>query len=124
MATVNQGSRWFLMAEQLPELAEEIRTLLNNRMFEGDSTFTPEELEALSQSVDGLRILSRCRCGDDFCASFSTGDQPEADYGRQRTLIADGVEGILNLDVLNGRIIEVDVLYRPEVKAKLDALFP
>ena len=124
MATVNQGSRSLLLTEHLPELAEEIRTLLSNRRVEGHSTFTTEELQALSQSVDGLRILSRCRCGDDFCASFSTGELRQADYGRQRTIIAEDVEGILNLDVLNGKIVEVEVLYRPEVKATLDALFP
>ena len=54
-----------LLRETLPLLAEELERLLRN---EG-------ELQ-LAEQVSGLQIVDRCRCGDDFCASFYTLPKP------------------------------------------------
>ena len=59
-----------LLTEALPQLAREIEQLLKKR---GE----PE----LAAQVPRLAIFDRCRCGDDFCASFYTQPKPEGRYG-------------------------------------------
>ncbi|MGP0023941.1 MAG: hypothetical protein ACLPKE_11395 [Streptosporangiaceae bacterium] len=61
-----------------------------------------------------LRLVAGCGCGDDFCQSFYT----EA-ARRVLTAPATGASlfflrrAMLNLDVVNGRIMYVEVIDRP-----------
>src|SRR6185436_9277691 len=48
-----------LLREVLPAFANELRDLLNQL----------GEVE-LANQVAGLRLVDRCRCGDDFCGTF------------------------------------------------------
>jgi hypothetical protein len=121
MATVNDKPQPPLLIERLPELAQEIRSGL--RRFAAGRSESSLDFEALIESVEELRILSRCKCGDDFCATFWTGELRESNRGKQRTIWLDPEESFLNLDILGASIITVEVLYRPDVKARLDALF-
>jgi hypothetical protein len=103
-----------LLTEALPAFATELRQLLEAQ----------GELELAAQ-VSGLVILDRCRCGDDFCATFYTQPKPKGAYGPgHRNVALTPEEGMLILDVVGGKIVCVEVLYRDEVRQKLDAVLP
>jgi hypothetical protein len=98
----------------LPELAHELESLLKT---EGESD--------LAAQVATLQIVGRCHCGDDFCATFYVQPKPKGAYGPgHRNISLDPEEGMLILDVVDGRIAEVEVLYRDEIREKIHALLP
>jgi hypothetical protein len=101
-----------LLAETLPEFAQELQRLLQ--------TQKPE----LAVQVPILKIVEGCGCGDGFCASFYTQPKPNGAYGHGHdTLLLDTeAPGMLILDVVDGVISFVEVLYRPDVRQKLVAL--
>lgn len=72
-----------------------------------------------------MRILERCRCGDDFCATFYTLPKPVGAYGpSHQNVTLTPEEGMLILDVVDGEIACVEVLDRPVIREKLDAVLP
>ena len=98
-----------LLREVLPQLAEELATQLEG-----------EDEPQLANQVPSLRIVDRCRCGDDFCATFYTAPKPKGAYGEGHETIALELEnGYLNVDVVSGRIVCVEVLYRDDIRDKL-----
>jgi hypothetical protein len=101
-----------LLAETLPEFAQELQRLLQAQK--------PE----LAVQVPILKIVEGCGCGDDFCASFYTQPKPNGAYGPGLdTLLLDTeAPGMLILDVVDGDISFIEVLYRPDVRRKLLAL--
>jgi hypothetical protein len=102
------------LADALPELAEELETLLKS---EGENN--------LAAQVPGLRIVDRCRCGDDFCATFHVQPKPEGSYGPgHRNVELKPKTGMLILDVVDEKIAAVEVLYRDEIRQKLHTLLP
>lgn len=54
------------IVEALPELARELEAFLAEQ---GES--------GLATQVCALKIVDRCRCGDDFCTTFHTLPKPE-----------------------------------------------
>jgi|SRR5690242_5961860 len=103
-----------LLKEVLPSFAAELEQLLEN---EGEGE--------LAAQVPGLMIVDRCRCGDDFCASFYTQPKPKGAYGPgHRCLELEPAEGMLILDLLADRIAHVEVLNRNEIREKLLAALP
>ena len=103
-----------LLAELLPSLATELHQLLVKRN-------RPE----LATEVMRLSILERCRCSDDFCASFYTMPRPNGAYPPgTETLDLDASVGMLIVDVVNGSIAHVEVLYRDEVRRELRKALP
>jgi hypothetical protein len=103
-----------LLIETFPELAEELQQLLGSS---GEST--------LADQVAGLRILDRCRCGDDFCATFYVQPKPAGSYGPGlRTVPLEPNKGMLIIDVVDGTIATVEALYRNNIRQMLLALFP
>ncbi len=103
-----------LLADTLPEFALELERLLAK-------AGQPE----LAAQVAGLRIVDRCRCGDDFCSSFYTQPKPEGSYGAgHNTLELDPVEGMILLDVVGGAIAHVEILHRDDIRRKLLARIP
>jgi hypothetical protein len=103
-----------LLTEILPLLARELEQLLKKR----------GEFELVAQ-VPKLRIVDRCRCGDDFCSSFYTQPKPEGSYGPgHRSMDLDAAEGMVILDVVAGTIAHVEVLYRDDIRQKLFAALP
>jgi hypothetical protein len=103
-----------LLTETLPSLAYELEQLLEK---EGE--------RELAAQVPGLTIVDRCRCGDDFCASFYTQPEPKGTYGpSHRCLVLEPAEGMLILDVVAGTIAHVEILHRDDMRQKLLAALP
>lgn len=65
-----------------------------------------------------LRVFAECECKDDFCQSFHTADhEPGTPYGPgHRNVMLDPEEGMLILDVVDERIVYVEVLFHPLVR--------
>ena len=103
-----------LLRDVFPLLSQELQELLINT---GEND--------LASQVSGLRIVDRCRCGDDFCASFYTQPKPEGAYGPgHRNVALAPAEGMLILDAVDGVIAHVEVLYRNDIRQKLLVLQP
>jgi hypothetical protein len=98
-----------MLKEVLPGLADELTRLL-----------VASGQKSLADQVQGLSIVDRCRCGDDFCASFYTLPKPDGGYGAGHGCFdLDAQEGMILLDVVNGCIAHVKVLNRDEVRRDL-----
>lgn len=98
----------------MPELVPELERLL-----------TQENKSVLAAQVRGLRIVDRCRCGDDFCATSYTAPRPDRGFGPGHSTIALVPEtGELNVDAVGPCIVQVEVLFRDEVKARIHAAVP
>jgi hypothetical protein len=69
----------------------------------------------LAAQVDHLRVVARCNCGDDFCQSFYTAPRPEGTYGPDlvNVMLEAPWPGELVLDIVQGQIMHVEVLFRP-----------
>lgn len=63
-----------------------------------------------------------CPCGDDFCATFSTAKIPENRAGKKRYGIPLADHSLI-VRVLDREIIEVEVLFRDELRPKIRAVF-
>lgn len=98
----------------LPSLAEELQELLVGRGELG-----------LADQVLQLGILDRCRCEDDFCATFYVQPKPDGAYGSgHRCVDLDPETGMLILDVVNDRIACIEALYRDDIRRVLLAALP
>jgi hypothetical protein len=111
-----QNEKQPLLASVLPAFAAELGQLLIEQ----------GELELAAQ-VAGLSIFDRCRCGDDVCCgTFYSRPKPQGGFGpghrNVRLFPEDGA--LLILDLVDGKIACVELLDRPEVRAKLDATIP
>jgi hypothetical protein len=103
-----------LLVDIFPELSAELEQLL-----------TVSGERALAEQISGLRFLDRCRCGDDFCATFYTQPEPKGSYGPGlRTVALEPATGHPIIDVVGGIVATVEVLYRDEIRQKLLKTFP
>jgi hypothetical protein len=99
-----------LLKEVLPIFAQEIEELLKHN--------EPK----LAAQVASLTIVDRCRCGEDFCAAFYVEPKPQGAYGPgHRNVSLEPENGMIILDVVNDRIMQVEVLYRDEVRRAIQA---
>jgi hypothetical protein len=104
-----------LLADVFPDLAAEIAAGLR-------ALAEPAEI---ATSVAGLRVVDRCRCGVRSCATFYTEPRPKGAYGPgHRNLVLDPRRGMLILDIVEDRIVCVEVLDRPELGELLDSALP
>jgi hypothetical protein len=103
-----------LLKTALPEFSEELLRLLLD---------ASEPM--LAEQVSGLRMVERCRCGDDFCSSFYTAPKPIGSYGpSHRNVALSPKSGMIVLDLVDERIMQVEVLCRPELQSRLNLLLP
>jgi hypothetical protein len=99
-----------LVVEIVPELAEELERELRSA---GDLD--------LADQVPGLRMKDLCPCGDDFCATFSTALIPEGTDKKRYGIPLAGTSLIVH--VLDREIVEVEVLFRDELRPRIRAAF-
>lgn len=98
----------------LPAVAAEVEQLLRRAGYAD-----------LAEQVATLRVVDRCRCGEDFCATIYTQPEPEGAYPEPHfTLDLHPAEGILALDVVANRIACIEILGRDELRHELERLFP
>jgi hypothetical protein len=103
-----------LLPEAFPELAAELESLLKTK---GEN--------ALATQVTSLRIIDRCQCGDEFCATLYTIPKPKGRWGgSHRCFDLDAAKGKIILDVVGEKIAEVEILNRDEIRTKLNILIP
>jgi hypothetical protein len=105
-----------LLSAAMAEFARELQLLLEN---DGQ----PE----LAAQVQGLRIVDRCRCGADFCATFYSEPRPNgawASLGRHECLTLNAEEGMIILDLVDRRIVCVEVLDSQDVRKRLHNVLP
>jgi hypothetical protein len=103
-----------LLNTLLPELSQELTALL---IAAGEP--------GLGAQVEGLEIVEKCLCMDDFCASFYTAPKPSGAYcPKHRNVGLEPEKGMILLDVVDERIMMVEVLYRDEVRLRLASIFP
>jgi len=102
------------LSEVLPPFARELEELL---MEEGE----PE----LAAQVPELRILKRCPCGDSFCSTFYVRPEPRGSYSpNHRNVELSPEKGMIILDIVDGWIASVEVLYRDDVRKAIQAVVP
>jgi hypothetical protein len=103
-----------LLIGTLPKLAHELENLLAEQ---GESE--------LAAQIRDLSIFDRCRCGDDFCATFYTQPKPEGSYGsNHRCVELTPIKGMLILDIVDDRIMKVEVLFKDEIRDQVHAILP
>ena len=103
-----------LLADAIPELAKELESLLVKT---GESN--------LAAQVQQIQIVDRCRCGDDFCATFYAVPPPKGSWGvGHRNVSLDCETGMLILDVVDDKITCVEVIDREEIRQRLHELLP
>jgi hypothetical protein len=103
-----------LLADVLQEFARELEALL-----------TAQSESELASQICGLKIVDRCRCGDDFCATFYTQPKPKGSYGPNHKCVeVTPQEGMIILDVVDGKIMKIEVLFRDEIRHQLDVIQP
>lgn len=75
----------------------------------------------LAAQIPKLRIVDRCRCGESFCSTFYVQPPPSGAYGPSHyNVVIDPKAGMIVLDVVDGKIACVEVLYRDDVRAAID----
>src|SRR5579862_9184726 len=101
-----------LLADVIPGLAEELKTLL-----------AKSDFSDVVDQVDHLRIIDRCQCGEDSCATFYVVPRPIGAWGAGHENVSlDAENGFLILDLVNRKIVCVEVLDRNGVKRQLDKI--
>ena len=102
------------LARALPDFAAELEESLRD-----------QGRADLASQVATLPLVERCRCGDDFCATFYTVTKPAGAYGPGHSnLVVESCEGTIILDLMNDEIHCVEVLYRPDVQKELFTVLP
>jgi|SRR6185295_13387151 len=103
-----------LLADALPDAAAEVRELAERS---GD--------EGLPEQVPTLRIFDRCRCGEEWCATFYTAPRPFKGWGpKHTTRNLDANAGMIAIDLVDGKIVCVEVLNREDIRGRLLEVIP
>jgi hypothetical protein len=117
-----------LLRKDIPELSEQLSASMTQYLFRDQ--FSSEEVKgafsnALSE-VWELEVMQPCPCSNDFCGSFYTRERTNAEEARLQAIpsYTFPLEGDnLIITVVGGHLVYVEVLFRPEIKAKVDAIF-
>ena len=96
-----------LVAQKLPELAAELERLL-----------LAQNRPDLAEQLSTLRITAVCPCEIEACGSFYTARPMKRWFRRGKQVPA----GDLVVDTIDGEIVFIEVLGRPDVRATLRTL--
>ena len=102
-----------LLQDALPDLTDELARLLrkNNE-------------KHLVKQIPRLRLVDRCRCGDDFCATLDTAPKPKGAYGPNHERIPlNPSSGQLTLALLERKTVCIEILFREELRRRALQLF-
>jgi hypothetical protein len=89
------------------------------------ASITAQGRKDLAEDIGSLAVLDRCRCGETWCAHFYTAPRPEGAYGPGLvSMHLEALEGTIVLDVVDDRIMGIEVLDRADLKAVLDEYLP
>ncbi len=102
-----------LLQDALPDLTDELARLLrkNNE-------------KDLVKHIPRLRLVDRCRCGDDFCATLYTAPKPKGAYGpNHERIFLNPSSGQLILDLLERKIVCIEILFREDFRSRVLQLF-
>ena len=103
-----------LLSEALPSFSKELLALLQKAA-------EPE----LAEQVSIVEIVERCSCSDDFCSSFYTATKPHGPYGHgHRNVVLEPERGAIILDVVQQKMMFVEVLDRDDVRTELSIVLP
>lgn len=101
-----------LLKEALPELASELYDLLIKK-----------NANELAQQIDSLRIVELCDCGGEFCSAFYTSPKPNDLWdGELYSIELEKKNGLIVLDVVDSKIVQVEILFRDDIKRKLEQI--
>jgi hypothetical protein len=79
----------------------------------------------LADQLRSLEIHGRCGCEEFDCAQFYTVPVPEGPYGSgHQAFQLASASGLIVVDAIVGRLVAVEVLFRPDVKRQLDLWLP
>ncbi|MER7706790.1 hypothetical protein ABTX81_28320 [Kitasatospora sp. NPDC097605] len=97
------------LRDVFPDLAAEVADLLEE---EGEHD--------LAAHARDLRLVGECDCGDDFCQSLRTAPHPKGQpFGEgHRCVTLEPPTGMLVLDVVDDRIMYVEVIDRPPLRRR------
>ncbi len=111
---IDRNEKIPLLREALPDFSIELKQLLVRAGRRG-----------LAEQIEELSVFDRCRCGDSFCGTFYTAPKPNGSYGpKHENVNLDAEKGMIILDVVDGDIQCVEVLYRDEIRSRLQDLLP
>ncbi|HEX4074118.1 MAG TPA: hypothetical protein VHX49_01825 [Candidatus Acidoferrales bacterium] len=115
------GYHRFVMAKNIP--IEELFPYLSQEL---QSLLVAQGEPDLAAQVHQLRIFDRCRCFDDYCATFYTKPKPRGGFGSgHRGVPLASAKGELILDVVDDVIAAVEVFHRDDIRREiLVAVFP
>ncbi len=103
-----------LLQDALPDLADELTALLRS-----------QNERDLAEQVPLLRLVDRCRCGDNFCATLYTAPKPKGAYGpNHESLSLNPSSGQLILDLVDRKIVCAEILFREDLRKRILQLFP
>ena len=102
------------LQDAMPRVARELEELL----------LRSEDLHLASQ-VSDLKIVDRCGCHDDFCATFYTQPKPRGGFGPEHdSCDIDAEQGMIIIHTVAGIIAKVEVLDRDDIRRELLAVIP
>ena len=89
------------LTDMFPDLVAEIKDLL-----------IQERREDLLPLLETAYFVKGCNCSDDFCTSFFTRSTTSLPNGQHETVALNPKVGMINLDVSEGQLTYVELLYR------------
>jgi hypothetical protein len=93
-----------LLKTLFPDLADELEKLLLD-----------DGLQDLAEQIHNLSVYDRCRCGDNFCSTFYTLPRTGGAWGpKHENIELPAKSGMIILDVVDGKIAAVEILYRDD----------
>jgi hypothetical protein len=102
-----------------------VKELLPAFVAELEKTLIRMARPELAEQLGQLRVVDRCRCSQRNCSHFYTAPRPLESYGPNHTnLMIPAQRGLIVFDIVDGVVVAIEVLDRPDVKAPLDQYLP